>query len=248
MKLKTTSKFVLAALLVFSTACSANGGQDAGNDSSSVNNTPCEVTGEITLDSINQYLNESADLGEGSIGNVVAVIPINHVDGPRNETNFYAFVNFKYKARNYIKYQITYLSCTCRSAAVNYWQTAYVELTLPESKKIEDAEVRFLSFDLDSEGHYLGGFWGDSNPTPAGATYEQYKEEYIPFFIDKNYSYISTLSVMEDIAAEDYTAGEGRENLTLDTFSGSSVSTNNIIRMLNALMEYHATDTFFTQE
>lgn len=249
MKLKNVLKFALAALLFLSVAgCSNDGGQKepSGNDGSA--NTPCDVTGEITLDSINEYLNTSAGLGEGSIGNVVAVIPIDHVDGPRNETDFYAFVNFKYKARNYIKYQITYLSCTCRSAAVNYWQTAYVELTLPESGKLEDTEVKFLSFDLDSEGHYLGGFWGDSNPTPAGATYEQYKEEYIPFFFNKTASYISTLSVMEDIAAEDYTAGEGREGLTLDTFSGSSVSTNNIIRMLNALMEYHGTDDFFAAE
>ncbi len=63
-------------------------------------------------------------MGEGSMANVVAVVPISHINGPREETDFYAFVNFKYKARNYIKYQITYyLSCTCRSADVNYWMT-----------------------------------------------------------------------------------------------------------------------------
>ena len=54
------------------------------------------------------------------------------------------------------------------------------------------------------------------------------------------------LSVVEDIDPADYAAGEGREGLTLDTFSGSSVSTNNVIRMLNALFEYHATDEYFT--
>lgn len=199
----------------------------------------------MSLEDINTFLNESADMGEGTVANAVAVIPINHVDGPRNETNFYAFVNFKYKARSYIKYQITYLSCTCRQADVNFWQTAYVELTLPDSKDIKDAEVRTLSFDKDSTDHYLAGFWGDSNPTPAGATYEQFKEEYIPFFIGKNYEYISTLSFQEDIDPALYTEGEGRENLTLDTFTGSSVSTNNIIRMLNALFEYHATDEYF---
>ena len=199
----------------------------------------------MSLEDINKFLNESADMGEGTVANAVAVIPINHVDGPRNETNFYAFVNFKYKARSYIKYQITYLSCTCRQADVNFWQTAYVELTLPDSKDIKDAEVRTLSFDKDSTDHYLAGFWGDSNPTPAGATYEQFKEEYIPFFIDKNYEYISTLSFQEDIDPALNSEGEGRENLTLDTFTGSSVSTNNIIRMLNALFEYHATDEYF---
>ena len=202
----------------------------------------------LDLDSINTYLNTSADLGEGTMGNAVAVIPISHINGPREETNFYAFVNFKYKARNYIKYQVTYLSCTCRSADVNYWMTAYVELTLPESKKIEDSEVRYLSYDRDPNDHYSVGFWGDSDPTPAGATYEQFKAEYIPYWFGKNYGYLNTLSVVEDIKPEDYAAGEGRSNLTIDAFSGSSVSTNNMIRMLNALFEYHATDAYFTQE
>ena len=120
-----------------------------------------------------------------------------------------------------------------------------VELTLPESGKIEDSEIRYLSFDYDYDGHYLGGYWGDSNPTPAGATYEMFKDEYISYFIGKDYSYISTLNFVEDIDVADYTAGEGRANLSLDTFSGSSVSTNNIIRMLNAIYKHHATDEYF---
>ncbi|MCR5289818.1 MAG: FMN-binding protein [Treponema sp.] len=206
---------------------------------------PCDAGGTITLESINKYLNESADMGAGSIANVVAVIPIKHINGPREEHDFYAFVNFKYKARNFIKYQVTYLSCTCRSAEVNYWSTAYVELTLPKSGNIDDSVIKYMSFDYDSEGHYLTGFWGDSNPTPAGATFEDFKREYIPFFIGKDYKYIKTLSTSDDIAPEDYSAGEGRANYRVDSFTGSSVSTNNIIRMLNALYEYHASDEFF---
>ena len=209
---------------------------------------PCDTAGSITLESINKYLNESGDMGEGSIANVVAVIPIAHINGPREEHDFYAFVNFKYKARNFIKYQVTYLSCTCRSAEVNYWSTAYVELTLPKSGNPEDAEIKYLSFDKDAEGHYLAGFWGDSNPTPAGATYEDFKREYIPFFVGKNYKYLKTLSTTDDIAPEDYSAGAGRSAYKVDSFTGSSVSTNNMIRMLNALFEYHITDDFFTKQ
>ncbi|MCR4626171.1 MAG: FMN-binding protein [Treponema sp.] len=206
---------------------------------------PCDAGGTITLETINKYLNESADMGAGSIANVVAVIPIDHINGPREEHDFYAFVNFKYKARNFIKYQVTYLSCTCRSAEVNYWSTAYVELTLPKSGNIDDSVIKYLSFDYDSEGHYLAGFWGDSNPTPAGATYEDFKKEYIPFFVNKDYKYIKTLNTSDDIAPEDYSAGEGRANYKIDSFAGSSVSTNNIIRMLNALYKYHSEDEFF---
>ena len=209
---------------------------------------PCDdASGTITLESINKYLNESADMGAGSIANVVAVIPVKHINGPREEHDFYAFVNFKYKSRNFIKYQVTYLSCTCRSAEVNYWSTAYVEMTLPRSGNIEDSAMRYMSFDYDADGNYLAGFWGDSNPTPAGATYEDFKREYIPFFINKECRYIRTLSTSDDIAPEDYSAGEGRASYRVDSFTGSSVSTNNMIRMLNALFDYHATDEFFAE-
>ena len=77
----------------------------------------------ITLEDVNRFLNESAKLGEGSKANPVAVIPINHIDGPKEEDLFYAFVPFQYEARNYVKYQVVYISCTCRSADVNYWTT-----------------------------------------------------------------------------------------------------------------------------
>lgn len=200
-------------------------------------------TGDLTLDQINAYLNDSADMGPGSIANVIAIVPINHIDGPRNESNFYAFVHFKYLARDYIKYQITYLSCTCRAASVNYWQTAYVELTLPESKAADDVVIRYLSFDRDPTDHYTVGFWGDSDPTPEGVTYNTFKN-FINYFVEKDYAYVSSLSTMDDINIDDYRAN-GREAFSLDTFTGSSVSTNNVIRMLHAIMEYHLTDTYF---
>ena len=72
---------------------------------------------KITLEDVNRFLNESAKLGPGTKANPVAVIEIDHIDGPQEEDLFYAFVSFKYEARNYIKYQVTYLSCTCRSAS-----------------------------------------------------------------------------------------------------------------------------------
>ena len=185
--------------------------KEAGLLANEEGSSACGIDGSLDLDAINEFLNTSADMGEGSIANAVAIIPINHINGPRDEHDFYAFVNFKYKARNYIKYQITYLSCTCRSADVNYWMTAYVELTLPDSGNIEDSKIRTLSFDYDAEGHYLAGFWGDSNPTPAGNTYEEFKEQYIPFFVGKDYAYIKTLDVVEDIDPSLYAEGEGRD-------------------------------------
>lgn len=199
----------------------------------------------ITIEQVNEFLNTSGGLGPGSIGNVVQVVPHAHIDGPKNETPFYAFVNFKYKARDYVKYQVTFLSCTCRSAAVNYWQTAYIELSLPSSKDKKDAVLRTISFDQDANGDYMAGFWGDSNPTPAGRTYEDFKREYLPYFIGKTGEQIKAINTMWDIAEADYQTGEGREGFKIDAFTGSSVSANNIVRILHSVIDYHATDEFF---
>lgn len=230
---------ILVLVLVFViSGCSNN--QAANAAEASVTET------DINIEQINAFLNESAGLGPDGIGNIVAVIPHAHIDGPKNETPFYAFVNFRYRARDYIKYQVSYLSCTCREASVNMWQTVYVELTLPESKNPEDVKIKYISYDKDSTGHYNGGHWGDSDPMPLGQTYELYKTEYISFFPQKDSKYIHSLSTIDDIKVEEYQAGEGREEYTVDILSGASVSANNIIRILHSIMDYHATDEFFT--
>jgi rhodanese-related sulfurtransferase len=202
----------------------------------------------ITLEDVNEFLNNSAKLGEGSKANPVAIIPINHIDGPHNEDLFYAFVSFKYQARGYIKYQVNFISCTYRSADVNYWTTAYVDLTLPESGLLDESAVRTLSFDADGTGRYTGGFWGDSDPIPSGQTYEMIKEQYIPYYIGKTFGELKGLSTIDDIDLADYQKGEGREALTLDTWTGATVSTNNILRMLHAIFKFHGTDAHFAND
>ena len=200
---------------------------------------------ELSLSEVNNFLNTSAKLGEGSKANAVAVIPVNHIDGPKEEDLFYSFVPFKYVARNYIKYQVTFIACTCRPADLNVWSTAYLELTLPDSGKIKDAAVRFFSFDTDSTKHYLAGFWGDSNPSPFAptATYEKFKAEMMTYYIGKTYNQLKDLSEVHDI--KDYSEGEGRAELKLDAWTGATVSANNVLRVLQAMYAYHATDQFF---
>lgn len=128
---------------------------------------------------------------------------------------------------------------------MNVWSTAYVELTLPSSGKLEDAEIRTLSFDTDSTEHYLGGFWGDSNPPPTApeATYEKVKAEMIPYYIGKTYGQLMGYNTIADF--QDYSEGEGRADLTVDALTGATVSSNNILRIVQALFAYHATDSFF---
>lgn len=200
---------------------------------------------ELSLGDVNTWLNGSAKLGEGSKGNQIAVIPFSHIDGPGDEDLFYAFVPFKYVSRNYVKYQVTFLSCTCRPADVNVWTTAYVELSLPDSGKIDDSEIRYLSFDLDSTGHYDVGQYGDSNPAPNGNTYDKFVSDWVPFYTGRTYGEIKQYGTIKDIPAETFAAGEGREELTIDAWTGATVSPNNVLRMLVSLFRYHATDSFF---
>ena len=77
-----------------------------------------------------------------------------------------------------------------------------------------------------------------------GQTYELYKTEYI-ILPQKDSKYIHSLNTIDDIKVEEYQAGEGRGNYTIDALSGASVSANNIIRILHSIMDYHAQDEFF---
>ena len=203
---------------------------------------------EMSLGDVNAWLNGSAKLGPGSKANQVAVIPFNHIDGPGDEDLFYAFVPFKYVSRSYVKYQVSFLSCTCRPADMNMWTTAYVELSLPDSGKIDDAEVRCLSFDLDSTGHYDAGQYGDSNPAPNGNPYEKLVSDWVPFYTGKTFAQIKGFNTIKDIPEDEFKAGEGREDLTIDAWTGATVSPNNVLRMLVALFRYHATDAFFDKD
>lgn len=269
----------LTCVLVFAGA-SCKKGDGSSSDAGCGN-------GNMTLEEINKYLNEDFDMT-----NVVAMVPFAHVNGPKHEWDFYALINYVYRNRadGYVKYQVTYLSCTCRTADVNYWQTAYIELTIPESGNAEEAELRTLSFDKDIQDsdaeqagvtNYIAGFWGDSSPiydeathtvkfttydkvevaegdlyrTPDAQTstdpnyylneengklyYPSIKHDFIPKLIGMTKADLDKYNFAEDLL-EDGVFSK-RE---YDQFHGSSVSTNNILRILHSVFDYHA-DTYF---
>ena len=152
MKMK---KVLLALAMVLGlTSCGINGTKPSQNPSDVGGSNTSECTDgvcggnlELNLDVINQYIKDDphwADLN--AMGNKMALIPFTHINGPKAEWNLFAFVNFQYNARRYYKYQVTFLSCTCRSSEVNYWQTAYVELTTPQSGDINDVKLQMLSY------------------------------------------------------------------------------------------------------
>lgn len=216
----------------------------------------CTQGGDMTLEDLNKMLNDKVNMNMNK-ANTVAIIPFNHVNGPGDEWKFYALVNFQYEdiMEGYVKYQVTYLSCTCRTADVNYWQTAYIELDLPESGVANDVKLRKLSFDKDGTGHYLAGFWGDSSPildeatqseviatyektetSPgSGVYYPSIKEDFIPLLEGKTKAQIDSYNKMVDMKDAGVMTSDA-----FDSFHGASVSTNNILRILHAVFKYHA--------
>lgn len=229
-------------------------------------NEVCDECAAMTLDDLNAMLNDKENMNM-NLANTVAIIPFNHVNGYDNEWKFYALINFRYSEATYVKYQVTYLSCTCRDANVNYWSTAYMELTTPllgQNVRLQD-----LSFDQDGTGVYTAGFWGDSNPihlesnpSEIVATYDKYiaadaatgyyiedttrvpeagyyhptlKNEFIgDLLIGRKVSEIANYNKMADMK----TAGVMSQDL-FDEFTGASVSTNNILRIIHAVAKYH---------
>ncbi len=145
-----------------------------------------------------------------------------HLSGPRVETTRPVAVLFEFDLIGYTKYQISYLSCGCRSIENCYQQVTYVELT-------DEGVIQYISFDEDSNEHYTAAMWGDSNPTPAGKTKQDFEEQYVPFLIGKTPEELAVYSSIEDLVDWDY----------VDEYSGSSVSVNNILRALQGLQEYH---------
>jgi hypothetical protein len=137
------------------------------------------------------------------------------------------------------------------------------KINISEHGDVNDVILKTLSFERDPAGDYIAGFWGDSGvghaiPGSDNVTYEDIKTGFIPFLIGKTYAQLSSYDGFVDkktgisyddtvfaIPDEEFNKDmEGvqihGEQVTLDHFNGASVSTNNILRMLLPLMEYHA--------
>lgn len=176
----------------------------------------------------------STNTGGTGVDNVIGYV---HVNGEGVETEKNAFLLYEFETRDYMKYQITYLSCTCRPAVNNYWNVAYIEIN-----KFTD-DVRTISFTSDGdEGHYTAGLWGDSDPVYiTEKTLTDFETDYFPWLIGKtsedlegisvftNENYHGVIENTKDIAEQDL----------IDAYVGSSVSTNNLLRITKELLAYH---------
>lgn len=165
------------------------------------------------------------------------VLTFQHLNGHGDVVERYAYLLFEYEMRDYVKYQIAYVACTCRAPEVNYWKVAYVELNKT------DYSIRKISFTADGTGHYTAGFWGDSDPIPSGnnATLEDFESMFIPWLIGKTSSDLEGIEVFTNAT---YAGGIKNEKTIAETdlidfFAGASVTTNNMIRVMKVLLAYH---------
>ncbi len=173
-------------------------------------------------------------------------IPFTHLNGEGHETDNNAIILMENSdIADYVIYQVTYLSCTCRSATLNFWNTAYVQVNKA------DGSIRVISFrhDYDAdgeEGHYNGGNWGDSSGASeqGGITLEDLEETYFPWFIGKTLTDLDGLKVVSNTGMHNITNTSTTQfpQDMVDDFSGSTVSTNNFLRMMVELLRYHETN------
>ena len=173
-------------------------------------------------------------------------IPFTHINGEGHEVEMNAVLLMENDdLSDYVIYQLTYLSCTCRPGTVNFWNTVYVQI----NKGTNDINVISFRSDYDSsgnEGHYNGGNWGDSSGAKeqGNITLEDLEEGYFPWFIGKTLADLDGMLVatngslhgMSNSAAVDFTETNGWD---IDDFSSSTVSTNNFLRVMIELLRYH---------
>jgi len=175
---------------------------------------------------------------EGGGGSIDTALPYKHIDGYALETDQTAFILYEYEVTGYVRYQVAYISCTCRPAVNNYWNVAFIEINKNNN------DVRYISFDEDEVGgHYTAGLWGDSDPVDQrpDLTFEKYKTDFFPWLIGKTPEDLSGISVFTngDYLGKSYNTTTIAEQNLIDDFAGGSVSTNNLIRVVKVLMDYH---------
>ncbi len=181
---------------------------------------------------------EKTTTTEASEEGKMTILQFAHLDGHGAEIMKDMPILFEYQMRDYVKYQIAFVACTCRAPRDNYWSVAYVDISTVTG------EILYISFDTDSSGHYSAGLWGDSNPIPeTGLTYDDFKQDFLPWIVGKTSDDLDGINIFYDETPQVYAAYANTKQINepelIDAFAGSSVSTNSIIRAVKVLLNYH---------
>lgn len=170
------------------------------------------------------------------------LVPFTHLNGEGHESTNNAIILMEWpNTGDSVIYQVTYLSCTCRSADINFWNTVYLRIGKA------DGVINEISFDeietIDGH-HYYAGNWGDSsgNENQNFVTYEMFEADFFPWFIGKSLAELDGMSVWTNgtLYGDFSNSGGTQIDQTLvDEFAGSSVSTNNFLRVVIEMLHYH---------
>ncbi|HOX18144.1 MAG TPA: hypothetical protein PKW82_06775 [Spirochaetales bacterium] len=98
------------------------------------------------------------------------ILPVTHIDGFGTPTDELAWIAWEFEAQTYVRYQIVYISCTCRQESVNKQSMLFLEI----AKGSTGGRIHRIFFD----------FWGDSQVMPEGYTRAQIEEGYVPKFVN----------------------------------------------------------------
>lgn len=171
----------------------------------------------------------------------LTVLKFTHVDGYGTEIKSDMPILFQYEEVSKVKYQVAFVACTCRPVQYNFWSVAYIDISKTTG------EVLFMSFYEDSEDKYTAGVWGDSDPIPGtGLTY---KDDFKPGLIDgwlvgKTQADLDGINIIfDDVSDTPYgssanTKPAGDQEF-METYAGSSVTANNLLRITKTLLDYH---------
>ncbi len=204
-------KFLVSVLALSMSMSAFTTTVSAADATTSASSTKYSAPGEMAAEVINKT-------GDGIILDNVFVY--DHVNGHQVETDRIAYVLFEYEMMDYVKYQVAYIACTCRSPEVNYFSVAYVELDK------NNGSVRTFTFNEDGkDGHYTPGVFGDSYVSPGDVPNRELVEKYL----DDNIRGKSQDSINGIVPMH----GE------VDTYTGATVTPNNLARMMQGLFEYH---------
>lgn len=206
---------------------------------------PIEVDCELNPEDPACETDDPVDPVDPVVPQFDSILYYDHINGHGTITEDHlAYLLFEEEMLGYVKYQVSYLSCTCRNSDVNYWQVMYIEISTT------DNSIQRISFDSDKEtgAHtYTAGMWGDSSPTPGpsgdysdGKYYEDFVSDFFPWLLGQTPETLEGISVFTN---DDYHGVQNTKTIAetdlIDSFAGSSVSTNNMIRIIQTMFDYH---------
>lgn len=110
------------------------------------------------------------------------ILSYTHIDGFGTPTPEVAWLAWEFEALDFVKYQVTYTSCTCRPESINKKSLLYIEVT----KGGTGGKIRRVRFD----------YWGDSLVMPDGTTREEIEKKWMPKLPNKMGPGIAAIDTM----------------------------------------------------